>query len=48
LGQRFNAAFSMLGDWWSQDDWVWDVGFRANLSLHAEVFVIFFLKGWRR
>jgi len=48
LGQRFNGAFSMLGDWWSQDSWVWEVGFRTNVSLHVEVFAVFFFKGWRR
>jgi len=48
LGQRVNGAFSMLGDWWSQDNWVWEVGFKANVSLHAEVFNTFFLKGWLR
>ena len=48
LGQRFNAAFYMVGDWWSQDDWVWEVGFRENLSVHANVCAVFFFKGWRR
>jgi len=48
LGQRFNVAFSMWGDWWSQDEWVWEVGFKENLSLHADVFVTCFFKGWRR
>ncbi len=48
LRQRFNAAFGMLGDWWSQEEYVWNAGLRVNLALHAEVFVIFFLKGWRR
>jgi hypothetical protein len=48
LGQRFDVAFHMLGDWWSQDTWVWDVGFRENLSVHVDVFTVVFLKGWRR
>ncbi len=48
FGQRCNAAFHMLGDWWSQDEFVWEVGFRRILSVHVEIFTVFFCKGWRR
>jgi hypothetical protein len=47
LGQRANGFFSMLGDWWSQEDWCWEAGLRASLSVHANAFSVFFFKGWR-